>query len=893
MTRTKRARRYRYLSPAAAMLVVLSAPVTARAVVSPGTGPASQSSTGESASAEPPTVQALRDTGPDQRRWMSLPGSRVVVNPYNFNLLGANRTPGMEKPTAYSNGPQLPMNVGYYVGDRAEEIPQAASLYMRDGERTPRLRSALDDDFSTLSGEWDVSPQLSTELIDGQAKLTVHDTIAASISRSLEINVDQTPFLQITVPRTEGKWSLQVRDGAQSPLIFLQRDTDQTGAFTFDLPRATGWHGTKSFWLSFVAIYQERPTYLDHLRIVGVDSPMQTAASFETEWLPGELPFHATYPNGVALSGSDAFHDRDTVVRSIDLQPSSGEGNPVPVVTVAGKFAGKPSWDRKSRTLTVTSAGYSYAVSFSLPLSGEPRLYRSAVDFLLQNPSQEVDGEGFWSVDIPLPVARRSGPAELGMSIAFAPGDNAGALARERASRPVLDGTWRGAVSEQTRFWDRLLAGVPQPHDFAVHGVPASGVTPDEVRREYYTAWVHIASNVLPPMPETGFHYPQIANGKASLWNFGAPGAKPSAQWESVLEMQFFAYVDPDLAWQAYKGLLSLVSHDGEMGGESLPSRKAQTADVLYRLTGDQASLRSVYPALKRHLLWERDNPRWICCGEDPAVDFPNERDSDFVVSLLVDMRYAREIAGILKIPGEVEFWNQQRTQLFENYLRWLWPSTSDPVQYHFVGEERCNYRGDCRGNDLDVAIGLNVELLDSEHAAGLTNRFDASYDPTDDFAGFTETRYPEFSLASYGLLAHGMPERTAVLANAYLRDIVRAHMFAESYVPHEGTIRPTGVRPSSFAAMTVIDAVWMKNGYRADLGWPHFVALPGETGGLDGIRILGRRLNENIAPAAAELRLSGSLISPVESCQRLRLPVGETIALPQPCIAGRQQLPG
>jgi hypothetical protein len=824
-----------------------------------------------------PRSRDLLDTGSKQRRWMSLPGSRIVVNPYDFAEIDARRATVPVTPVDYSNGPELPLNAAYYVADKADRLSGAAGVYLHDDHRQPRLRTALDDGFASLDEAWQVGPNLSAEVADGQVELTVHGAVAASLSRSVTLDLGATPYLQVSVPRTEGMWSLQVNDGTQSANTYLQRDTDRTGTITYDLPDLTGWHGTKTFRLSFVAIYADRPTYVDRLRIVGVDSPMRTATSFGTEWMPSALPFHASYADGTRLAGEDTFFDEDTVLRTMDVGAGDDGAS---ALTLAGAVGGDASWDAVRHVLTVDASDYSYAVAFSRPPT-RVRWYQTYLDFLLQRPAAAPVAGGYWSVEIPAPAT----DDRLGFAVGFAPGSGRSALAGERAAHPFRDGSWRDTAQRQARFWDDLLARVPHPRDFALHGVPTMGVTPAEVRREYYRAWVHLAANLLPPMPEAAYPYPQIANGKASLWMYGAPGAHASAQWESILETQFYAYLDPQAAWKAYEGLLSRVDDAGDMGGESLPSRKAQTGLVLYQLTGDATALRGVYPTLKRHLLWEQANPHWICCGDHPAVNHANERDADFVASLLVDLRYMTEIAHVLGMPDEERFWQHQRSTLFSDYLSWFWPTTDDPMQYYFVGEQGCDYRGDCHGNALDVAIGLHIDLLDDPaHIAGLMNRFDADYDPSGPFAGIAETRYPEFSFATYGLLDHGMAGRAAVMANAYLRDVVRAHMFAEGYgLDSAGGVRSGGVRPSAFGTMTVIDALWMKNGYRMDLGWPHFVKLPGEAGGIDGLSVRGRRLNERADRAGDSVVLSGSLVT--DSCRDLAVPPGGTVALPDGCV--------
>ncbi len=63
-------------------------------------------------------------------------------------------------------------------------------------------------------------------------------------------------------------------------------------------------------------------------------------------------------------------------------------------------------------------------------------------------------------------------------------------------------------------------------------------------------------------------------------------------------------YVMPDVAWDAYIGMMSLVDEEGMLAGESLPSEKAHTAYVLYNLTGDSDKLNIVYDNIARYLKW-------------------------------------------------------------------------------------------------------------------------------------------------------------------------------------------------------------------------------------------------------------------------------------------------
>lgn len=88
------------------------------------------------------------------------------------------------------------------------------------------------------------------------------------------------------------------------------------------------------------------------------------------------------------------------------------------------------------------------------------------------------------------------------------------------------------------------------------------------------------------------------------MWDESDDRAPYSATWESFFGIQFYAFIDPETAWNAFEGLMSLTDKDGVIGGESLPSRKAQTAWILYQTTQDKERLEKIYAPLERYLNW-------------------------------------------------------------------------------------------------------------------------------------------------------------------------------------------------------------------------------------------------------------------------------------------------
>jgi hypothetical protein len=605
---------------------------------------------------------------------MSLPGSRLVVNPFDFNtnLL----------PAAYSNGPQLPLNVGYYAAGRAHRLQEMLTVYRKPEGRTGGVEVAWADEFDSLSEEWVADEGVEATVADGQLQLNLRSGSSnwwGSVQRWVEIDLEESPYIEISVTELADAWALRVNDGGAD--VTVQGDTNDKGTFTYDLRKATGWTGRKRFRLRLVVAIWEKPARFDYVRIMGVRSVLESAVSFETSWLPHELPTTAEYGSGTTAQLHDYFADSDTLIRSVSFQ--LGEAADRRWV-LGGRYKGDVCWDTDTRVLAVATDAYAYAIAFPAEIVEGPAFSANLVRFL----AGLVDApgkEGYWAVEIDV----RSGVSMLAV-VAFATAQEGVEAARQRALRISQRGDWAKLRDKQERFWTRYLRDqVPHPHSFGLVDAPVGclregcpEVTAEQVRDTYYKAWVFAAANVLPPMPEVGFPYPQLAAGKPSMWAFGAPQASASASWESMLQIQFYAYADPEVAWAAFRGLMSLVDEAGALPGEVLPTRAAQTAAVLYQLTGDKEALADIYPALKRHLLWKKDNPRWIHGDHDN----PYEKDADFVVSALIDMKYAAGLAEVLGLVSDVEFWEQMRRDYFQDYLVWFWETPdSDPVEYYYA----------------------------------------------------------------------------------------------------------------------------------------------------------------------------------------------------------------
>ncbi|QOR71020.1 hypothetical protein IM660_01510 [Ruania alkalisoli] len=749
-----------------------------------------------------------------------------------------------------------------------------------DSLRLQGQQAGFVDNFTSETLEWDVGAGMGAEVADGALTLSVlpeNQYGYGAIQRGVDVDLDEFPVLRLALPSTSGDWALKVSAGGGAD-IDLEAGSNESGVHSFDVVAATGWSGSTSFTIKLFAVGGGAQIVVDSVRLVSAAQGQQWvhgADEYENFWSPASLDFSATYPGGTVVQGADTMVGHDGIVRELEIDESAGDGQ---VLRVGGSFVGSVSVDAQAGVLTVVGDHMRYAIA--MPGLDEVFFFESRDEMLAGGPasSEPTSRMGVWV------AAVDPGASSVRIGAGFSVDDMAEAVTRaqEAASTPVAD-----ARQELVDFWAEALAGVPHPDDFDLRALPEDGgVSAQEVRSAYYRAFVALYSNVLPPQPETGFAYRTVATGKPSMWNHGADGARSAAAWESFIGVQFLAYIDPEAAWDSYNGLMSLVDAEGTLGGESLPSRKAQAAWVLYAMTGDENELATSYDSLIRLLQWQAENPRWVY----GAYDHPGERDAEFVTSLIVDVDFGIQIAEVLGHTEDITMLADLRAELLTGYEDHYWdtPTQSPPRQYYFPGDPSCGPRGGCYGNLFQTAMALHVDGLDDERIGALKAFVDASYDPDEQFAGFADVKYTNMSYTLYGLLENGEAGQAETLVNAVLREIISSGSFAEAYNPSpEGAI-PVGVRPSIFGLAAVIDSVWINNGYRMDLGTPHAVVTPEVDGAVQGIAYRGQELNVAADAAAQEVVFSGSAVASTEGCNTITgVAIGSTVPLPTECEGG------
>lgn len=974
-----------------------------------GTLTGTAAATGASASTppEPVTTADLVQNGPTQQRWLSVPDSRIVLNPFNVDQGGSE--------VSQNSGPELPLNTGYYVADTAPTVKDLLQVYRKsphdddhpsavgfsdsfdnldpawaadgvsataasgqatlavtnsrgygsisrtvsvDLSATPKVTITVpagtaswalkvndgasadvelqhdssstgsftydvaalsgwsgkkdlkvlifavgqvgaavsidsiqfqgaagageivsfSDDFDSVSA-WKADPGLSVTAAGGVASVALQGRGYASMTRSVTVDVTSTPLLTVTVPSTTGKWALKVtpEGGTPDDDKTLQADTSAVGTLSYDLGAATGWKGSTTFTIRMYQIGDGTTTTLDRLFIHSGALPVESAATSSTSWQPDRLGFTANYSQG-SVTGSDLFHDADSVTRVITATGLSGDGGSL---LLAGAVAGASAYDPSSRVLTVTGSGYTYAIA--IPQEAVVEFYSSRGAMLTGTGASVTPGGpgSVWAASVP-------GDGTYAVGVGFAPGTTA-ADRDAAAARATAASSVSGAQSDLEKwasYWNDVFTAVPRASDYSIRTVDSTGVTAEQVELQYYRAWWNLQANVLPATPETGENDPMLATGKASLWLYGSPGSRPVASWDSLLGMQYLVQIDPENSWASFEGVMKHVGADGSLAGESLPSRKAQTAWVLYQATGDKDKLAGTYDALARHLDWAYANPRWIL----GSYDHPDERDAEFVASLLIDFDYAKKISALLGKTADVEHWNSQQAQMLSDYEKWFFPAPGVTLYKHYLNGSQPDDPGEGLGMYVDT--GLHVSGLSTPTLNALRDRFASDYNVGKQFAGLAPKaiKAPDAMFILYGLLDQGMAAQADGFNNSMIRDIVGSGWFAEVYQQSSDTLSGTpiasGVRPSLFGITNLIDSVLVNNGYRTDIGEPSFVRLNTSTGGVTGLRALGKALDVS-TDASGVTHLSGSAIADTASCRTLTVPVGSTVTLSPQCRAG------
>ena len=333
------------------------------------------------------------------------------------------------------------------------------------------------------------------------------------------------------------------------------------------------------------------------------------AASYSTSWAPHMLGFSAEYNNGLKVEGKDYFYDANTLIREITYD---GEQAPAFAGIYYNACSKEELKDIKStctisgNTVVINNNNYTVAISFDTDM--EFVFYRNYEYYVSQAAGLNVPVEGgnLWTARVKESPADRT----LNISVTVLSNLTSKEEAAEISANAVRKDNIEGKFDERIDFWNDYLKKIPIPGSFDIETIDTKGVSYKDVDQMYYEAWVLLAADILPESPETGFYYKQMAAGKPSMWAWGHPSASYTGAWDSIYSYHMYSFIDPEVSWDCFKGLMSLVERsddplrNGMLAGESLPVNRARTAWLLYEMLPDKTRLESVFEDIDLNLSW-------------------------------------------------------------------------------------------------------------------------------------------------------------------------------------------------------------------------------------------------------------------------------------------------
>lgn len=723
---------------------------------------------------------------PGHWRWLSLPKSRLVLNPAWWV---ADQPVGpMRK--------DLALDIGYWHGSKCHLLRDVITCTAgSDSLTSPEVFEITrpDDLLSTYLGQAEGVVTASSQKCAKITSLREHGYISIFLDNHFK---SQHIKVSIDIANTDGHWGLKFNSGIGDDNPTLVAGSPHHGKYDYDVDLSTIEKYGDTLQLKIFVIGKGKSVWVKSLKVASVLEIGKKANKVKTAWYPYKLTYDAGYKDAdVKIKGLDAFANDDVIIRRFDIENLNDN-----TLFLSGYSNNGNLSCPEPGIVLCEQAEFSYAICFSgFEKSGE-----------MKKLSEPKIVPNYFIHQVKPPIKR----SKMFISVGFASGSEGPEEAVRKAKEAIALNKQACLVAKAKAAWESLLSKVPVPEKFGIGSIDNLGVTPEKHRLFYYGAWCFIISDVLPPMSENDYPYPQLATGKPSGWSEGASKAKASAAWESFFGQQFLGYIMPEVSWRALEGILSQVDEDGWLDGECLPSRKAQTAWKLYDMTGDHARLKKLYPAIKRYLLWREKNPRWIYGSHD----FPEEKDTCFVVAWFADVKHAIRIAETLGYTDDIRMWREHYDDMIESYREWFfYDDARPPENFYFADTGKHSHPARPTPDPSYILKGLYLDDLPQDVSKDLKAYYLKIHDKEKRIAGFDLMKYPEAQYIVLGLIKHGMTEQARELADILIRDTIITGEFAE--VLREDTIKPIGVLPSLFSACQMIDLTWINNSVRCDQG--------------------------------------------------------------------------
>ena len=281
-------------------------------------------------------------------RWLGLPMSRLVVNPFLGPYAGhGGMGGGMDG--------VLPVNLAYYVGAAPARLPDFWFLQLPGMSAAapgvvagPRL--ALSD------AGWQT--QGVSAAFDGKSVRVTSTGDFGALSRTVTVDLDKTPYLVVQTPPGSPPFDLKVNSGNQPVDTFL-RPAERLGAAAANVAVATGWHGVKTFQVLLYALGKSKPVTFTRVQFFGL--PDLSVVPEQNTWMPHLITSQVKLgPAAGLVDSAVTMPDAASIAQRLHIGP----GGPS-ALTLAGRFVGSVRWDAPRNTLLLQGDHLSAALTVS------------------------------------------------------------------------------------------------------------------------------------------------------------------------------------------------------------------------------------------------------------------------------------------------------------------------------------------------------------------------------------------------------------------------------------------------------------------------------------------------------------------------------------------------
>ena len=195
----------------------------------------------------------------DQWRWLSVPLSRLVLNPAGS---------GFETDKLEST---LGLDVGYYVGDEPRRLTDVIGCRLVDSEgQAERQRWNYSVNFAEEFGKEKSSwrgAYLKKE-VDGElGKITVDHPELTWGGMTIRVKPGfrcMSGKLRIKVAKSDGTWSLKFKNAAGKDVL-LQKSNNRTGTFVYDLEDFEGCSRSENFSIGFYIQHRDKSVWVESM----------------------------------------------------------------------------------------------------------------------------------------------------------------------------------------------------------------------------------------------------------------------------------------------------------------------------------------------------------------------------------------------------------------------------------------------------------------------------------------------------------------------------------------------------------------------------------------------------------------------------------------------------